>query len=47
VHDVHYFGVFSRATWLRLFDEVGLDARIESRTIEGTQYDTFIAIKRP
>jgi len=47
VHDVHHFGVFSRATWLRLFDEVGLDARIESRTIEGTQYDTFIAIKRP
>jgi hypothetical protein len=31
---------------LRLFDAVGLDARIESRTIEGTQYDTFVAIKR-
>jgi SAM-dependent methyltransferase len=46
VHDTHHFGVFSRATWLRLFDEVGLDARIESRTIEGTQYDTFVAIKR-
>jgi SAM-dependent methyltransferase len=46
VHDVHHYGVFSRATWLRLFDEVGLDARIESRTIDGTQYDTFVAIKR-
>jgi SAM-dependent methyltransferase len=46
VHDVHHYGVFSRATWLRLFDKVGLDARIDSRTIEGTQYDTFVAIKR-
>lgn len=46
VHDVHHFGVFSRAAWLRLFDEVGLDARLEPRTIEGTQYDTFVAIKR-
>jgi SAM-dependent methyltransferase len=46
VHDVHHFGVFPRATWLRLFDEVGLDARLEPRTIEGTEYDTFVAIKR-
>jgi len=46
VHDVHTFGVFSRATWLRLFDEVGLDARLEPRTIEGTQYDTFVATRR-
>jgi SAM-dependent methyltransferase len=46
VHDVHDYGLFPRATWLRLFDEVGLDARIEQRTIEGAQYDTFIAIKR-
>jgi hypothetical protein len=46
VHDIHHYGVFSRATWLRLFDEVGLDARIEPRTIEGMQYDTFLAIKR-
>jgi hypothetical protein len=38
--------VFPRATWLRLFDEVGLDARLEPRTIEGTEYDTFVAIKR-
>jgi SAM-dependent methyltransferase len=47
VHDVHRCGLFPRATWLRLFDEAGLDARIEPRTLEGVQYDTFIAIKRP
>jgi SAM-dependent methyltransferase len=47
VHDVHRFGLFPRATWLRLFKEVGLDARIETRTIEGKQYDTFVAIKHP
>jgi SAM-dependent methyltransferase len=46
VHDVHPFGVFSRATWLRLFDEVGLDARLAPRTLEGTEYDTFVATKR-
>jgi SAM-dependent methyltransferase len=46
VHDMHHFGLFPRAVWLRLFDEVGLDARIEPRMIEGTQYDTFVAIKR-
>jgi len=46
VHDAHSFGVFSRATWLRLFDEVGMDARLEQRTLEGTDYDTFVAIKR-
>jgi SAM-dependent methyltransferase len=46
VHDVHRNGVFSRATWLRLFDEVGLDARLEQRTLEGVEYDTFVAIKR-
>jgi hypothetical protein len=47
VHDVHHFGVFPRATWLRLFEEVGLDARLESRLLEGTPYDTFVAVKRP
>jgi SAM-dependent methyltransferase len=46
VHDVHPFGLYPRATWLRLFDEVGLDARLEPRTLEGVEYDTFIAIKR-
>jgi len=46
VLDTHRCGVFPRATWLRLFQEVGLDARLEPRTIEGTAYDTFVAIKR-
>ncbi|MDY7228177.1 class I SAM-dependent methyltransferase [Hyalangium rubrum] len=46
VHDEHQFGVFPEATWLRLFDEVGLDARPEPRTIEGTVYPTFVATKR-
>ena len=46
VLDTHHYGVFSRATWLRLFDEVGLDAHFEPRTIEGHEYDTFVAVKR-
>ncbi len=46
VLDTHQCGLFSRATWLRLFDEVGLDARIEPRILDGTAYDTFLAIKR-
>ncbi|WP_224364511.1 class I SAM-dependent methyltransferase [Hyalangium versicolor] len=46
VHDVHRDGLFPRATWLRLFAEVGLEARIEPRILEGTEYDTFIALKR-
>jgi SAM-dependent methyltransferase len=46
VHDAHRCGVFPRATWLRLFDEVGLDARLEPRRIEGSEYDTFVALKR-
>ncbi|AKF85529.1 hypothetical protein MFUL124B02_13370 [Myxococcus fulvus 124B02] len=46
LHDVHRNGLHSRATWLRLFDEVGLDARVEVRTLEGTAYDTFVAVKR-
>ena len=46
VLDTHHYGLFSRATWLRLFDEVGLDARLEPRTIEGHEYDTFVAVKR-
>jgi SAM-dependent methyltransferase len=45
VHDTHHNGVFSRATWLRLFQEVGLDARLEPRTLEGEVYDTFVATK--
>jgi SAM-dependent methyltransferase len=46
VLDTHHYGVFSRETWLRLFSEVGLDARLAPRTIEGAQYDTFVAVKR-
>ncbi|MBA3424325.1 MAG: class I SAM-dependent methyltransferase, partial [Rubrobacter sp.] len=36
-HDVHLEGLFSRATWLRLFDEVGLAATLVPRTIEGEE----------
>jgi SAM-dependent methyltransferase len=46
VHDVHHEGLFSRATWLRLLDEAGLEGRIETRTIEGVAYDTFLAVRR-
>lgn len=46
VLDTHHYGVFSRDTWLRLFNEVGLDARLEPRTLEGHPYDTFVAVKR-
>jgi hypothetical protein len=44
VHDVHREGLFPRATWLRLFREVGLDAEIAPRTIEGREYDSFVAV---
>jgi hypothetical protein len=43
VHDVHLGGLFGRATWLRLFREVGLPARLEPRKIEGEEYDSFVA----
>jgi hypothetical protein len=45
VHDVHREGLFPRATWLRLFREVGLVAGIVARTIEGTEYDSFVAVR--
>jgi SAM-dependent methyltransferase len=45
VHDVHRCGVFPRATWLRLFREAGLAARIDTRICEGVGYDTFIAVR--
>jgi len=44
-HDVHREGLFPRATWLRLFREVGLAAMLAPRTIEGREYDAFIASK--
>ena len=42
-HDVHHEGLFGRATWLRLFGEVGLTATLAPRTIEGVEYDSFVA----
>jgi SAM-dependent methyltransferase len=44
VHDVHREGLFPRATWLRLFREVGLVAELVPRTIEGKEYDSFVAV---
>ena len=44
-HDVHHGGLFGRETWLRLFREVGLAGRLAPRTIEGHEYDAFIAHK--
>lgn len=44
-HDVHREGLFGRETWLRLFHEVGLAARLAPRTIEGHEYDAFITSK--
>ena len=44
-HDVHLEGLFSRETWLRLFDEVGLAATLVLRTIEGEEYDSFAAVR--
>ena len=45
VHDVHREGLFARATWLRLFREVGLIAALAARTIEGVEYDSFVAVR--
>jgi hypothetical protein len=44
VHDVHREGLFPRATWVRLFQEIGLGAELAVRTIEGREYDSFIAV---
>ncbi len=43
-HDIHREGLFPRATWLRLFREVGLAASLAPRVIEGSEYDSFIAL---
>ncbi len=45
VHDVHREGLFPRATWLRLFGEVGLAAELAPRKIEGVEYDSFVAFR--
>jgi SAM-dependent methyltransferase len=44
-HDVHREGLFPRATWLRLFGEVGLAASLSPRKIEGVEYDSFVAFR--
>jgi SAM-dependent methyltransferase len=44
-HDVHREGLFARATWLRLFGEVGLSASLAPRSIEGEEYDAFVALR--
>ena len=44
-HDVHREGLFPRATWLGLFEEVGLAATLVPRTIEGEEYDSFVAVR--
>ena len=44
IHDVHRCGVFGRAMWIRLFGEVGLSATLAPRTIEGVEYDSFVAL---
>lgn len=47
-HETHHTGLFSRATWLRLLAEVGLDATIIEETTDEdrTPRDVFLA-KRP
>jgi SAM-dependent methyltransferase len=45
-HDVHHEGLFPRATWLRLFREVGLTAELAPRVIEGVEYDAFVALRK-
>jgi SAM-dependent methyltransferase len=45
VHDVHREGLFPRTTWLRLFEKVGLAAELAVRTIEGREYDSFVAVR--
>ncbi len=44
-HDVHREGLFPRATWLRLFGEVGLTASLAPRKIEHVEYDSFVALR--
>jgi SAM-dependent methyltransferase len=44
-HDIHCEGLFPRATWLRLFGEVGLAAELAARKIEGVEYDSFVAFR--
>lgn len=46
VHDRHVFGVFARATWMRLLEEVGFEVRSASRPDdEGEEDEIFVAVK--
>jgi SAM-dependent methyltransferase len=45
VADEHPFGLFPRATWLRLMDQAGLPGRIEICHIDGRPYEVFAAVK--
>jgi hypothetical protein len=38
-------GVFRRATWLRHVGDLGLRATLAPRTIEGIEYDSFLALR--
>jgi SAM-dependent methyltransferase len=47
VHETHRFGLFERSTWLRLFAEVGFDARriVEPTTEDRVPRDVFLAVR--
>ena len=45
VDDEHPFGLFPRATWLRLLRQAGLAARVELCHIDGRAYEVFAATK--
>jgi hypothetical protein len=44
-HDLHREGLFPRATWLRLLAEAGLEPRLETKRMDGSAYDAFVAVK--
>ncbi len=47
-HDRHVEGVFPRATWLRIFAEVGFDVRVvpfEHSDVEPGSHENFIAVR--
>jgi SAM-dependent methyltransferase len=46
IDDRHLQGLFPLATWLRLFDEVGLTATLEERRLSEGVFPAFRAVKR-
>ena len=49
VHDRHVEGLFPRATWLRLLDETGFEARavpVEHSELEPGSYEVLVATRR-